>query len=188
MCPELSHSWLHDPVRQTKAGVASDRCIPQSVILQLRSAATFINFCCGIKAHVDRQTEMNHECQTLNPAGGSWKTPVSQHHRTVWLWIFLFSSQIYTIQLTEKYILLLATSKNLFLDSRFLVVQSLMSSYERQAWTQYVQQQWKYFLSDPIQSAGNPKSDAELKPKPIGFFCYASLKIHRWGQSQQLSD
>lgn len=188
MCPELSHSWLHDPVRQTKAGVASDRRIPQSVILQLHSAATFINFCCGIKAHVDRQTEMNHECQTLNPAGGSWKTPVSQHHRTVWLWIFLFSSQIYTIQLTEKYILLLATSKNLFLDSRFLVVQSLMSSYERQAWTQYVQQQWKYFLSDPIQSAGNPKSDAELKPKPIGFFCYASLKIHRWGQSQQLSD
>lgn len=73
-----------------------------------------------------------------------------------------------------QHILLLATSKkqkqkNLFLDCQLLVVQSLMSSYERLAWTQYLQQQWKYFDSDQIQSAGNPKPTVELKTKPIIF-------------------
>lgn len=59
MCPKLSHLWLHDPVKQTKTGVASTRAHPAVSNLQPHSA--FINSAAGSKLTSPVETEMNHQ-------------------------------------------------------------------------------------------------------------------------------
>lgn len=178
-----------------KTGVVSARAHPAVSNLQPHSA--FINSTAGSKLASPVETEVHHQCQThSNPAGESWKPPRLATAHTSWTTV-TDGSALFADRKKRHFITGHFKKKiNLFLDCQLLVVQSLMSFYERLAWTQYLQQRWKYFDSDQIQSAGNPKPTGELKTKTnifiylfIYLFCYASLKkIHRWRQLRQLSD
>lgn len=110
MCPELSHLWLHDPVRQTKTGVVSARAHPAVSNLQPHSA--FINSAAGSKLTSPVETEMNHERQTLKIQQEDLRRPLhsprdstqklDNSHR----WLYTVCRQKKT-----QHILLLATSK-----------------------------------------------------------------------------